>query len=104
MEEKGMKNFKKLVTDFRVLTTKVQKDNPKKTKNLKKTTQVLEAFKSECQKLYLEHENKKKQKNKNEEQQEELLKYRNHCKNQTTSKASIPQLVFYNIAISSLTQ
>ena len=57
MEEKGMKNFKKLVTDFRVLTTKVQKDNPKKTKNLKKISQVLEAFKSDCKKLYLEHEN-----------------------------------------------
>ena len=60
MEKKDMKNFKTLVTDFRVLTTKVQKDNPKKTKNLKETTQVLETFKSECQNLYLEHKNEKK--------------------------------------------
>ena len=60
MEQKNIKNFKKLVADFRALTTKVQKDNQKKTKNLKETNLVLAACKKEYQKLYLEHENSKK--------------------------------------------
>ena len=38
--------------------------------------------------LYLEHENLKKKKY--VEQQEELLKYRNHYKGRTTSKAPAP--------------
>ena len=60
MEEKSIKQFKKLVVDFIVLTTKVQKDNQIKSKNLKETNQVLEACKKEYQKLYLEHETLKK--------------------------------------------
>ena len=75
MDQKGIENFKKLVADFRALTTKVQKDNQNKTKSLKETNLVLEACKKEYQKLYLEHKNLKK---KSEEQQEEFLKYRNH--------------------------
>ena len=47
MEEKSIKQFKKLVVDFVVLTTKVQKDNQIKSKNLKETNQVLEACKKE---------------------------------------------------------
>ena len=35
MEQKSIENFKKLVVDFRAFTTKVQKHNQKKTKNLK---------------------------------------------------------------------
>ena len=62
MEQKGIENFKKLVANFTSLTTKVQKDNQNKTKNLKETNIVLEACKKECQKLYLEHENLKKKK------------------------------------------
>ena len=60
MEQKSIENFKKLVANFRALTTKVQKDNQNKTKNLKETNIVLEACKKECQKLYLEHVNLKK--------------------------------------------
>ena len=41
MDEKVIKSFKKLVTDFRSLTTKVQKDNQNKTKSLKETNLVL---------------------------------------------------------------
>ena len=37
MKQKSIENFKKLVADFRTLTTKVQKDNQNKTKNLKET-------------------------------------------------------------------
>ena len=36
MEQKSIENFKKLVADFRALTTKVQKDNQNKTKKLKR--------------------------------------------------------------------
>ena len=60
MEQKSIKNFKKLAADFRASTTKVQKDNQNKTKNLKEINPVLEACKKEYQKLYLEHENLKK--------------------------------------------
>ena len=56
MEERSIEQFKKLVADFRLLTTKVQKDNQIKSKNLKETNQVLEACKKVYQKLYLEHE------------------------------------------------
>ena len=48
MNEKVVKQIKKLMTDFRLLATKVQKDNNKeKSKNLKGTNQVLEASKKE---------------------------------------------------------
>ena len=57
MDQKGIENFKKLVADFRALTTKVQKDNQNKTKSLKETNLVLEDCEKEYQKLYLEHEN-----------------------------------------------
>ena len=57
MEQKSIKNFKKLVANFRALTTKFQKDNQNKTKNLKETNLVLKACKKECQKLYLENKN-----------------------------------------------
>ena len=45
MEEKGVKQIKKLIADFRLLVTKVLKDNEVKSKNLKETNQVLEACK-----------------------------------------------------------
>ena len=60
MEQKSIKNFKKLAADFRASTTKDKKDNQNKTKNLKEINLVLEACKKEYQKLYLEHENLKK--------------------------------------------
>ena len=62
--------------------TKVQKDNQINSKNLKGTTQVLEACKKEYQKLYLEHETLKR---KFTQQQEELLKCQNHIKNRITT-------------------
>ena len=91
MDQKNIENFKKLVVDFRALTTKVQKSNLNKTKSLKETNLVLEACKKEHEKLYLEHENLKKNP---EEQQEELLKYRNHyrgnrTRNQTSQERNI---------------
>ena len=73
MDKKSIEDFKKLVSDFRALTLKVQKDNKNKTKSFKKTNLVLEACKKEYQKVYLEHEDLKKKK-KNKEQQDELLK------------------------------
>ena len=36
MDQKNIENFKKLVVDFRALTTRVQKDNLNKTKKLKR--------------------------------------------------------------------
>ena len=60
MDQKSIEHFKKLVTDFRALTTKVQKDNQNKTKSLKETNLVLEDCEKEYQKLYLEHKNLKK--------------------------------------------
>ena len=60
MKEKSAKQFKKLVVDFRVLTTKVQNNNQIKSKNLKETNHVLEGCKIKYQKLYLEHETLKK--------------------------------------------
>ena len=59
MDPKTMENVEKLVADFRVLTTKIQKDNLNNTKNLKETNLVLEACKNEYQKLYVEHESLK---------------------------------------------
>ena len=40
MDEKGVEQIKKLITDFRLWATKVQKDNKEKSKNLKDTNQV----------------------------------------------------------------
>ena len=60
MEEKGVEQIKKLTADFRLLATKVKKDNQIKSKNLKETNQVLEACKKEYQKLYHENETLKK--------------------------------------------
>ena len=59
MDPKTIENVEKLDADFRVLTTKIQKDNLKNTKNLKETNLVLEACKNEYQKLYVEHESLK---------------------------------------------
>ena len=56
MEEKGVKQIKKLIADFRLLAIKVQKNNQIKSRNLKETNQVLEACKKEYQKLYHENE------------------------------------------------
>ena len=56
MEEKGVEQIKKLIADFRLLATNVQKDNQIKSKNLKETNQVLEARKKEYEKLYHENE------------------------------------------------
>ena len=57
MEQKIIKIIKKVVTNFRSLTAKVEKDNQNKTKSLKETNLVLEACKKEYQKLYFEHGN-----------------------------------------------
>ena len=62
MDQKGIENFKKLVADFRALTTKVQKDNQNKTKSLKETNLVLEDCEKEYQKLFLEQKNLKSSK------------------------------------------
>ena len=59
MDPKTIENVEKLDADFRVLTTKIQKDNLNNTKNLKETNLVLEACKNEYQKLYVEHESLK---------------------------------------------
>ena len=56
MDDKSVEQIKKLISDFRLLATKVQKDNQTKTKNLKQSNQVLEASRKEYQKLH--HENK----------------------------------------------
>ena len=59
MDPKTIEIVEKLDADFRVLTTKIQKDNLNNTKNLKETNLVLEACKNEYQKLYVEHESLK---------------------------------------------
>ena len=56
MEEKGVEQIKKLIADFVLLATNVQKGNQVKSKHLNKTNQVLEA----CKKLYHENETLKK--------------------------------------------
>lgn len=43
MDEKAVEQMKKLLMDFRLLATKIQKDNQSKSKNIKDTNQVLEA-------------------------------------------------------------
>ena len=57
MDQGNVENFKKLIVEFKTLTTKVQKDNQAKSKNLKGTNLVLEACNKEYQKLHVEHEN-----------------------------------------------
>ena len=76
MDEKGVKQIKKLITDFRLLATKVQKDNKEKSKNLEDANQVLDACKKEYQKLY-ENEALKERIT---ELQEELSKYQSKNK------------------------
>ena len=71
-DEKGVEQIKKLITDYRLLATKVQKDNKIMSKNLKDTNQVLDTCKKEYQKLYHENEALKKRVS---ELQEELSKY-----------------------------
>ena len=53
-------NFTITMLDGRVVTTKAETDNQIKSKDFKKTNQVLENFEKEYQKLYLEHETLKK--------------------------------------------
>ena len=60
MDEKGVEQIEKLIKDFRLLATKVQKDNKEKSKTLKDTNQVFNACKEEYQKLYRENEALKK--------------------------------------------
>ena len=81
MDDKSVEQIKKLISDFRLLATKVHKDNQTKTKNLKETNQVLEACRKEYQKLHHENETLKKV----IEQQEELQKCQNQLKNQPMS-------------------
>ena len=53
MKVESVKHFKKLVADFRMLTTKVQKDYQIKSKNLKETNQVLETCKKNVENTIL---------------------------------------------------
>lgn len=71
MDEKGVEQINQLITDFRLLATKVQNDNKEKQKHLKDTNQVLDACKKEYQKLYHENEALKKRIT----EQQELSKY-----------------------------
>ena len=104
MDQKGIENFKKLVADFRALTTKVQKDNPNKKKSLKQTNLVLEAWKKEYQKLDLEHANLKKKRKKNTKSS------KRNCLNTGTITEAVKQqtrllrIERLNLAISSLTE
>ena len=82
MDEKGVKQIKKLITDFRLLATKVQKDDKEKSKNLKDTNQVLDACKKEYQKCY-ENEALKKRIT---ELQEELTKYQSENNEKNNKK------------------
>ena len=80
MNDKSFEQIKNLIAVFRLLATKVQKDNQTKTKNLKEANQVLEAYRKEYQKLHYENETLKK----TIKQQEELQKYQDQLKNQPT--------------------
>ena len=60
MNDKSFEQIKNLIAVFRLLATKVQKDNQTKTKNLKEANQVLEACRKEYQKLHHENETLKK--------------------------------------------
>lgn len=59
MDQSNVENFKKLIGEFKTLTTKVEKDNQIQSKNLKDTNLVLDACKKECQSLYAKQENLK---------------------------------------------
>ena len=96
MEQKNIKNFKKLVADLRTLTTKVQKDNQNQTKNLKDTNLVLEACKKEYQKLYLEHRNLKKNTN--------CLNIETITKVERQPKLQLLRIERLNLVISTLTK
>ena len=50
MNDKSFEQIKNLIAVFRLLATKVQKDNQTKTKNLKEANQVLEACRKACRK------------------------------------------------------
>ena len=52
MDGKIVEKIKKLILDFRLLVTKVQKENKAKNNNQKETNKVLEAFRKEYQKLH----------------------------------------------------
>ena len=60
MDERCVEQIEKLIKDFRLLATKVQKDNKEKSKTLKDTNQVFDVCKEEYQKLYRENETLKK--------------------------------------------
>ena len=60
MNDKSFEQIKNLIAVFRLLATKVQKDNQTRTKNLKEANQVLEACRKEYQKLHHENETLKK--------------------------------------------
>ena len=60
MDDKSVEQIKKLISDFRLLMTKVKKDNQMKTKNLQETNQVLEVCRKDYQKLHHENETLKK--------------------------------------------
>ena len=78
MNDKSFEQIKNLIAVFRLLATKVQKDNQTRTKNLKEANQVLEACRKEYQKLHYENETLKK----TIKHQEELQKYQDQLKNQ----------------------
>ena len=52
--------LKNIVSDFKILGTKVNDDNKNKKKKLDETKELLEICKKEYQTLYFEHENLKK--------------------------------------------
>ena len=80
MNDKSFEQIKNPIAVFRLLATKVQKDNQTRTKNLKEANQVLEACRKEYQKLHHENETLKK----TIKQQEELQKYQDQLKNQSS--------------------
>ena len=102
MKQKSIKNFKKLVADFRTLTTKVQKDNQNKTKNLKETNLVLEACKKEYQKLYLEYENLKKKNAKSSKRN--CLNIETITRVEQRTKLQLLRIERLNLTLSSLTK
>lgn len=56
MDQNNVENFEKLIGKFKMLTTKVQKDNRIKWKNLEDTNLVLDACKKEYQRFCAEYE------------------------------------------------
>ena len=101
MEQKSIENFKKLVANFRALTTKVQKDNQNKTKNLKEANLVLEACKKEYQKLHLEHENFKKN---TKSSKRNCLDIETTTSVERQTKLELLKIERLNLAISTLTK